>query len=36
MTGDRGSDPLSDLVTSILIIVTILIVVLVSAWWLFQ
>jgi hypothetical protein len=36
MTGDRGSDPLGDLVTSILIVVTILIVVLVSAWWLFQ
>ena len=36
MTGDRGSDPLSDLVTSILIILTILIVVVVSAWCLFQ
>jgi hypothetical protein len=36
MTGDRGSDPLSDLVISILITVTIVVVVLVSTWWLFR
>ncbi len=36
MTGDRGSDPLGNLVVSILIIVAVLIVVLIGAWWLFR